>query len=451
MTTDHDSVPPIRPPTGPLTGPGPAGFASVGSGGDREPRFLLLALYRAALDAVGGRSAVGRALAAAPLAGPVWMIALGKAAAAMTLGALDVLGTRCLGGLVIDKALPDDPAPFAAAGIEVLTGGHPLPTGESLAAGRRLIEVLGVAPPGATLLFLLSGGASSLAEVPAAGLGLADLEHINRWLLGSGLPIGSVNRVRIAVSRIKGGGLLAVLPPRPLRVLAISDVPGDDPGLIGSGPLVPAHDLAAALAGLPLPPWLRAVGERGLAGRAAMRSAGLAVGPPVELVATLDLAKTAAATAALEAGLRVLVHPLHLDGDAAVRGRELARSLRSGQPGVQIWGGETTVRLPEHPGRGGRNQHLALAAARELAGRADLMLLAAGTDGSDGPGEDAGALVDGGTLTRAAAAGLDAADCLARADSGTLLAASGDLLRTGPTGTNVTDLVLGLRLGWRRV
>jgi len=110
-----------------------------------------------------------------------------------------------------------------------------------------------------------------------------------------------------------------------------------------------------------------------------------------------------------------------------------------------VWGGETTVRLPHCPGRGGRNQHLALAAAVELAGRPDCYLLCAGTDGTDGDTEDAGALVDAGTLERAAVDGLDARDCLARADSGALLAASGDLIHTGPTGTNVMDLVLGLK------
>jgi hydroxypyruvate reductase len=169
-------------------------------------------------------------------------------------------------------------------------------------------------------------------------------------------------------------------------------------------------------------------------------------GPPVELAATLGMAKRAAAEVASELSLAVRVGDDLVEGDAATRGRQLARTLARGPRGVRVWGGETTVCLPERPGRGGRNQHLALAAATEIAGRDDCFLLSCGTDGTDGPTDDAGALVDGGTLARAASAGLDAGECLANADSGTLLAASGDLIDTGPTGTNVMDLILGLRL-----
>ncbi|HYN77195.1 MAG TPA: MOFRL family protein, partial [Lamprocystis sp. (in: g-proteobacteria)] len=170
-----------------------------------------------------------------------------------------------------------------------------------------------------------------------------------------------------------------------------------------------------------------------------------ALGPPVEVVANLAMAKAAAAGHARAVGYQVQVHPELLVGDAARRGRELACLVRDGAAGVQVWGGETTVRLPPEPGRGGRNQHLALAAALMIADRTDCLLLAAGTDGSDGPGADAGALVDGGTTGRGAADGFDAVAALARADSGSLLAASGDLIHTGPTGTNVMDLVLGLK------
>ena len=428
-------------PTNPF-GPAPA-VAQPDPERTRQARRRVESVFAAALQAVDGRAAVRRALGAAAPAAPWWLIAIGKAAAAMTLGALDCLGSQLLGGLVIDKAPPPDPRPFAARGIEVLTGGHPLPTAASIQAGAALLAALARTPPDATLLFLISGGASSLVEVPVAGLDLAQLARLNGWLLGSGLPIGPMNRVRTAVSRIKGGGLLTALPRRPLRVLAISDVPGDDPAVIGSGLLVPASGLEAAVAALELPPWVRAWVDRGLLGRAAPTRPG----PPIQLVATLTLAKAAAADAARAAGLPVRVHPEFLAGDAAERGRELARQVRDGPPGLQVWGGETTVRLPARPGRGGRNQHLALAAALELAGCRDCLLLAAGTDGSDGAGADAdaGALVDGGTLARAALDGYEATDCLRRADSGRLLAAAGDLIHTGPTGTNVMDLVLGLR------
>ena len=405
-------------------------------------RSKLLGCLAAALAAVDGRGAVRRALLARGLDGPVWLVAIGKAAESMSLGALDLLGDRCLGGLLIGKEPPADPRPLAARGVVCLAGGHPVPTQASLDAGNRLLATLSATPAEATLLFLVSGGASSLVEVPAAGIGLTDLQAVNRWLLGSGLPIGPMNRIRTALSRIKGGGLLNVLPACPLRALAISDVPGDDPAIIGSGLLVPATDLGQALADLNRPRWLRDLTDLGLAQRVAPATGG----PEIELVANLDLARSAAAQAGGEVGLAVRVEPGLLAGDAARCGRGLARLVKDGPPGLWVWGGETTVRLPPSPGRGGRNQHLALAAALELAGRTDCFLLAAGTDGGDGTTGDAGALVDGGTLGRAALDGLDGADCLARADSGTLLAASGDLIHTGPTGTNVMDLVLGLRI-----
>ena len=141
----------------------------------------------------------------------------------------------------------------------------------------------------------------------------------------------------------------------------------------------------------------------------------------------------------------VRCHDAFVAGDAAERGRDLARLLLEGPAALHVWGGETTVRLPEHPGRGGRNTHLALAVAQELAGREDCFLLSAGTDGTDGPTEDAGALVDGGTVQRAALDGFNPEEALRLADSGALLEASGDLIQTGPTGTNVMDLILGLK------
>jgi glycerate 2-kinase len=284
-------------------------------------------------------------------------------------------------------------------------------------------------PAGATLLFLLSGGPSSLVEVPVAAIGIPELQRIKRWQLGSGLPIGAMNRVRTAVARIKGGGLLAFLPERLRRVLAVSDVPGDDPGVIGSGLLVPRSGLAPAMAPMDLPDWLRERVTLALA----ERPVTLAPGPEVELLVRLDDAKRTAAQAARDLGRSVRVHTPFLEGDAAARGGELARTLRDGPTGIQVWGGETTVRLPSNPGRSGRNQHLALAAALEIAGCRNCLLLAAGTDGSDGNTADAGALVDSGTLERGALDGLDARDCLARADSGTFLASSGDLIQTdGP-------------------
>jgi hydroxypyruvate reductase len=168
--------------------------------------------------------------------------------------------------------------------------------------------------------------------------------------------------------------------------------------------------------------------------------------PPVEIVANLQMAKQAAAQQARTLDYAVRVEPEFIVGDAAEAGRRLAARLRVGPAGVWIWGGESTVVLPPSPGRGGRNQQLALAAACELAGEQNCLFLSAGSDGSDGPTDDAGALVDGATIARAEREGFDAAATLRVCNAGELLQASGDLLSTGPTGTNVMDLMLGLKL-----
>jgi len=410
-------------------------------GVDSAPRCLLTGVFDQALEAVQGRPVVRQALTERGIEGPVILIAVGKAAQSMTEGAWDALGGQIRGGLVISKSGHLVLEQLTRFGLEGVVGGHPVPTEGSLDVGRRLQRVLDRRGE-ETLLFLISGGASSLVEVPIAGLGCVELARINAWLLGSGLPIEAMNLIRKSVSRIKGGGLLTKLGGRNLRVLAISDVPGDDPGVIGSGLLVPDLQLASRLAALELPDWLRTWTEQAAAERVGIPE----LGPEIELVATLDIAKDAAAAAAWDAGLEVHLHRELLEGDAAERGRVLAQRLLNGPTGLHIWGGETIVCLPESPGRGGRNQQLALSAAVELAGgRDDCFLLSGGTDGTDGPTDDAGGLVDGGTLYRARQAGFDAEAALATADAGTLLAAVGDLFHTGPTGTNVMDLVLGLK------
>jgi hydroxypyruvate reductase len=189
--------------------------------------------------------------------------------------------------------------------------------------------------------------------------------------------------------------------------------------------------LAAALASHGTPPPQRETGAR----------------VETHVVASREAAVKAAAARARELGYRVEVVDDLLEGDALEAGRACAREVLGGPPGMRLWSGETTVRLPPNPGRGGRNQALALAAATGLEGYEHAWLLAAGTDGTDGPTEDAGALVDGSTIARGREQGIDPAEALARADSGCFLAASGDLVHTGPTGTNVMDLVIGLKLG----
>lgn len=395
----------------------------------------MLSCYTAALAAVDGRAVVAARLRGESSAKPVWVIAVGKAAEAMALGARDALGAAIADAFIVTRT-PSGPLPWP-----VRAGGHPLPDAASLLAGRELIAFVARAPADADVLVLLSGGASALIEHLPDGITLDDLRRVNEWLLASGLDIGAMNRLRRRLSLLKGGRLADLLAPRTVRCLAISDVPGDDVRWIGSGPLTPI--------GLDeeLPPGLPAfIGEflQRSPAVAPVRENGRSV--RVEIVAGNREARQAAAKCAETQGIRARVEPALITGDAAEAGRRLAQALLESPRGVmQVWGGETTVRLPARPGRGGRAQHLALSAALTLAGHDGVYLLAAGTDGSDGPGEDAGALVDGETLTRGELHAGRAVEALARADAGTFLEASGDLIQTGPTGTNVMDLILGLR------
>lgn len=407
---------------------------------DRQRRQDLLQIYQAALSGVNGRNAVAHRLREAPLGGDVALVAVGKAAQSMAEGAREVLAERIKRALVISKPGHLEPARLPKSEWRLLEGGHPVPNDGSLIAGQALIDFLTVEDP-TSLLFLISGGASSLVEFPVAGVDLAFLAKTTDWLLGSGLPIDQINGVRKGLSRIKGGGLLRWIGDRSVRALAISDVPRDITGSIGSGLLVPEPQLAAALQRLTLPAWLVTPLEKGLHERE--KASGQ--GPLIEIVANLALAKQIAADKARSQGYPVQVIAEFVEGDATENGRRLAEQLLQGKPGITIWGGETTVKLPPKPGRGGRNQHLALAAAQVLSGRGPAWLLSVGTDGTDGPTEDAGALVDDLTVQRAELEGFEVEKVLQIADAGNLLEATGDLVTSGPTGTNVMDLIIGLK------
>jgi hydroxypyruvate reductase len=369
------------------------------------------------LARVEGRRCVRAALARETPAAPVWLAAVGKAATAMALGAHDALGSAIARTLIITRDAPDLSAFPRGADPELWLAAHPVPDERSLAAGARLLAWVDALPPNGSPLFLVSGGASSLVEVLEPGFTLHDLEELTRQALASGIAIGEINAQRAERSRIKGGRLAARLGGRVARALFVSDVPDDDPRVIGSGLMGPALRAADQVAR--------------------------------EVVASVDHAVAAVAARGRELGLRVHA-PAGRFADGVNRlAARFAHELRLSPAQLCVWGGESTVQLPPHPGHGGRNQHLALAAARLLAGHSDLMLLAAGTDGSDGVTDDAGALVDAETCARLTLAELDADRCLAQADSGRALAASGDLVHTGPTGTNVGDLVIGLKLSAR--
>lgn len=398
-------------------------------------RQSLLEIFDAGLRAADGRRCVRDYLVGERPAGPIHLIAVGKSASAMADGAADALGKDIVDGLIIARHGYAGGDCVADSRFSVLEASHPVPDDSSLAAGEQLMAYVGALPPGAPVLALISGGASSLVEVLPLGVGVEVLEKANRWLLGSGLDIFSVNAVRRRMSRIKNGGLASALWGRPVLALYVSDVRGDDPGWIGSG-LLQRRD-----AQLPdgLPGWMvDCVGPD---------DAPRVPSGPIEhrVVANLGTALDACAARATEMTDRVTVHDEWLEGQAEVAARRIVGVLQGEPPGVHLWGGETTVTLPERPGRGGRSQHLALCCAMAIRGRTDMKVLCSATDGTDGSSEDAGALVDGGTVQRGGDGGLDPAACLAAADAGSFLEASGDLLYTGPTTTNVNDIVIGVR------
>ncbi|MFQ5487145.1 MAG: glycerate kinase [Gammaproteobacteria bacterium] len=406
-------------------------------------RDNLLAIYHAALAAVEGRRRVATFLRAHPLSGPLYVIAIGKAAAAMVRGVLDVLEPEVQRLLVITRHGYGQDIRAAHPGLVLVEAGHPVPDARSLDAGRLLLEMIDGAPANAGFLFLISGGASSLLEVPRPGITLSDLQRVNRWLLAAGLPIQEMNHIRKALSAVKGGHLLSRLAGRRVWNLLISDVPGDDPAVIGSGLLIASGDRLPTSEAVP--PWLGVLLVR--AGRS-RQEASLSRGAEVEthIIAANRDARLAAAEQGRRLGYAVHLHDDFIAGDVMVAAADLSEQQARGSAGLHVWGGEVTVRLPPRPGEGGRCQHLALLMAQKLQYMPRTLFLAGATDGSDGTAARAGALVDSGTIGRGHEAGLDAADCLQHTDAGRFLAASGDLIATGVTGSNVMDLLLGL--GW---
>lgn len=402
-------------------------------------RAMLINAHHAAIDAVGGRVAVGRYMRTIERERlPTHAVAVGKAAADMMAGALDVLGNDLRDALVITKHGHSSGLAEYLGKVSVIESAHPVPDASCLQAGEALWRFFRDAPRDARFLLLMSGGASSLAEYLAPGLEVNFMARVNAWLLASGLSIGPMNRVRKRISRIKGGRLAFAVDGRDTLSLMISDVPNDDPKVIGSGPLAWHDESDIDVADLALPGWL----ADALANAPALAPASAFNCVQSQLVANPAMAKAAAAASLREQGAKVCVHDELLEGDAVDTGLQIVDVAHRQRGTVHLWSSETTVKLPDSPGRGGRCQTLALSAARQLEGRGEVVVLAAGTDGTDGPGEDAGAVVDSLSVARGRKHGRSADVDLDAADAGSFLAASGDLLRTGPTGTNVMDLLM---------
>jgi glycerate-2-kinase len=373
----------------------------------------------------------------------------------MARAAVAAVGDRAAGGVVI---VPHGGVGACGGGVEVLSGAHPIPDAAGAAATGRLLECVRRAGPDVLMLALLSGGASALLAAPAEGLTLADVGAVTAAVLASGADIGALNTVRKHCSLVLGGGLArAAASAAGLLALVLSDVVGDDPAVIASGPAVADPTTfadAVAVLAHHLPPFAvpAAVGEHLARGAAGERTETVKPGDPVlarsrtVVIGGNALAVDGAARAAAARGYATDVLLAPIVGDARAAGLVIgARVLAAppDRPAAVIAGGETTVRVVAG-GRGGRCQHLALAAALTIAGR-DAVVLAGGTDGIDGPTDAAGACVDGTTVARARAQGFAATAALDATDSHPLLAATGDLVRVSATGTNVADVVVALR------
>lgn len=437
-----------------------------------SPHAQLLAdLYAAATAAVAPGPALAERLDGLPLEPnrPIWLLALGKAAAPMATTAVRSLserGRQPAGGIVVAPAQGRSPHPR----VTFVQGDHPEPGPRSFAAGEALAKTTEQVGDEDEAWILLSGGTTSLVGAPEPGIEPDDLSAIYALLLGSGLDITAMNRIRKRFSRWGGGKLARALAPARVRVYVVSDVIGDDLAAIGSGPCVPDPTTAAEVRQLlqSVNLWHRIPDSaRELV---SLTEAGKRAETPKpddqaftrvthELIASNRLALEAAAARAVELGLSPRIMETPISGEALAVGASIAASLlndgaqflapqpkgRAG-PACIIWGGETTVSLGEHPGGlGGRCQELALAAAQVLSGTQSLAtLLAAGTDGRDGPTDAAGAIVDQATWRAIARAGRDPARDLAAHDAYHALDAAGALLRPGLTGTNVMDIVIGV-------
>ena len=440
-------------------------------------RTDLLRIYAAAVSAADPRRVVARALdgeveggaqmleAIAQAAG-IRLIAVGKAAHGMAAEAVARLGERILGGVVIAPEVVEAGAESAQAEasypatLRILSGAHPLPDVTSENAARAALEVAAATQPGELLIVALSGGASAMMAAPASGVTLRDKIAVTSALMRAGAGIRELNVVRKHLSAIKGGGLLRAVNSEARAVaIILSDVPGNDLGTIGSGPLAADASTFAEAIGVmkrrrvwgKVPESARGRLERGAAGEIAetMKPRDPLLGQVTNLIAGDNrIAVEAAVATAASLGYRV-ERWRDLDGEADTAGRELAEyltSLPSDQRIAVISGGETTVTV-KGSGRGGRSQQAALAAAIRLGQIAPgrrILLMFAGTDGIDGPTDAAGAIVTPGTVARAAEGGFDAALILANNDCYRLFRGLGDLLITGATGTNVADIMVAL-------
>ncbi len=373
----------------------------------------------------------------------IYVVGAGKAGASMAQAAERVLGRRIATGLINVK----DGHLARVRRIELNQCGHPVPDERGVAGAMRIAEIAAGAGRNDLVLCLISGGASALLPLPASPITLEEKQQMTRLLLECGADIHELNAVRKHLSRIKGGQLARLAAPARVEALMLSDVIGDDLDTIGSGPTAPDGSTFAAVAGIFEKYGLTGNIPQSIAGRIASGGRGEIAETPKAgdpcfarvrntIVGSNRLALAAAARRARALGFRTTVLSSSIEGETREIARMHAAIARDARPGTCIvTGGETTVTI-KGPGLGGRNQEFVLAAAIDIAGRPDIVVLSAGTDGSDGPTDAAGAIADGNTLER----NPEAARYLAANDSYRYFEGLGDLIITGPTNTNVMDV-----------
>ena len=410
-----------------------------------DPKALLTSLFEAAVNSAQPRYCLAEYLPPPPK-GRTLVVGAGKAAAAMAKAVEDAWEGP-LEGLVVTRYEHGLPCRH----IEVLEAGHPMPDTAGLEAAQRILDSVAGLTADDLLLCLVSGGGSALLALPAPGLTLADKQAVTKELLRCGATISEINCVRKRLSAIKGGRLAAAAHPAQVVGLMISDVPGDDPSIIASGPTVPDQTTnAEALAVLEKygisEPTAVLQHMRSAAAETPKKESGRFAANTVRMIATPQGALEAAAAAARAQGLEAMILSDCIEGEArevALVHAAVARQVAAhGQPApaplVLLSGGETTVTV-RGQGRGGRNAEFLLALAVDLAGQAGIHALACDTDGIDGTEDNAGAYLGPDSLARAEAQGISARAYLADNDGYSFFQALDDLIVTGPTRTNVND------------
>ncbi|RVD58039.1 glycerate kinase [Mesorhizobium sp. M2D.F.Ca.ET.185.01.1.1] len=411
-----------------------------------DPKTFLISIFNAAVAAADPEKTIRNHLPAKPK-GRTIVIGAGKGSAQMA-AAFEKVWDGPINGLVVTRY------GYGAKceRIEIIEAAHPVPDGAGLEASRRLLEKVRALTADDLVVALISGGGSALLPSPAPGLTLADEIAVNEALLASGAPIAAMNTIRKHVSTIKGGRLAAAAHPARVVSLVVSDIPGDNPALVASGPTVPdtgsREDALASIAayGMKLPASVMAHINSPAADAPRPNDLRFA-GNEVHLTASAGVSLEAAAAEAKRQGIEAVILSDAIEGEArevggvhAAIAREVAtRNRPFAKPVLILSGGETTVTL-RAKGKGGRNSEFLLAFAIGIDGIDGIHALAADTDGIDGSENNAGAFADGSIVSRMRAAGIDAKAMLAGNNAWTAFNAVGDLFVPGPTGTNVNDL-----------